>query len=244
LEQVPANVIVGEMAASGESPIYRDLMRFKPAELSLNAWAVQAGVSRTVWTDMRRHGNPSRRTLEKLLEAAGSSLAEFEALRLGEHPRSAVGSRALADPRRDWRAPTLAPLPLVASSFGGEWDRPGSGIDLTELRSGEVLERLPRPPSLGSDPDAFALVVVGDSMWPRFGPGSRIAASPRATVAVGDDVLVRLRTGDGIPNRTLIKRLAKQDAVSVELRQFNPDCAFCVDREEIDAVIKVLGELI
>ena len=32
---------------------------------------------------MRRHGNPSRRKLEKLLSAAGSPLAEFEALRIG-----------------------------------------------------------------------------------------------------------------------------------------------------------------
>ena len=51
-----------------------------PEGLSPNAWAVKAGVSRTVWADMRRHGNPSRRTLELLLAAADSSLAEFEAL--------------------------------------------------------------------------------------------------------------------------------------------------------------------
>ena len=65
------------MTALGESQIYRDLMRFKPESLSPNAWAVKAGVSRSVWSDMRRHGNPSRRTLQKLLAAAGSSLAEF-----------------------------------------------------------------------------------------------------------------------------------------------------------------------
>ena len=67
------------MTPSQESDIYRQLMRFKPEDLSANAWAVRAGVSRTVWADMRRHGNPSRRTLEKLLGAVGSSLAEFEA---------------------------------------------------------------------------------------------------------------------------------------------------------------------
>ncbi|HEX6218936.1 MAG TPA: hypothetical protein VFZ35_06645, partial [Sphingomicrobium sp.] len=78
-----------------ESQLYRDLMRLKPDGWTANAWAVRAGVSRTVWTDMRRHGNPSRRTLEKLLAAAGSSLAEFEALRVGEagaHPGDPAGS--------------------------------------------------------------------------------------------------------------------------------------------------------
>jgi hypothetical protein len=34
------------------------------AALTLNAWAVNAGVSRTVWANIRRHGNPSRRTLK------------------------------------------------------------------------------------------------------------------------------------------------------------------------------------
>jgi hypothetical protein len=72
------------MSADEDCAIYRDLMRFKPEELTANGWAVKAGVSRTVWADMRRHGNPSRRTLEKLLAAASSSLAEFEALRLGQ----------------------------------------------------------------------------------------------------------------------------------------------------------------
>ena len=71
------------MATGEDSQVYRDLMRFKPEGLSPNAWAVKAGVNRTVWADMRRHGNPSRKTLEKLLVAAGSSLAEFEALRIG-----------------------------------------------------------------------------------------------------------------------------------------------------------------
>ena len=57
----------GSMVLTDDPPLYRDLMRLKPDELTPNAWAVQAGVSRTVLSDMRRHGNPSRRTLEKLL---------------------------------------------------------------------------------------------------------------------------------------------------------------------------------
>ena len=77
---------VRAMVLTDEPPLYRDLMRLKPDELTPNGWAVKAGVSRTVWSDMRRHGNPSRRTLEKLLDAAGSSLAEFEALRIGRAP--------------------------------------------------------------------------------------------------------------------------------------------------------------
>ena len=239
------------MTAVGESEIYREIMRFKPEGVSPNAWAVKAGVSRTVWTDMRRHGNPSRRTLEKLLAAAGSSLAEFEALRLGPESRQSVATGRgghVGDARWGWTPAQLPPLPLVASSLGGEWGETGSGVEVTEVRPGELLERLPRPLSLVADPDAYALTIVGAAMWPRFRPGSRIAVSPRAPVAVGDDVLARLRAEAGAENndieRILIMHLVKRSADAFELRQFNPDRTVQVAAADIDAVLKIAGELI
>ena len=238
------------MTAAGESQIYRDLMRFKPHGMSPNAWAVKAGVSRTVWADMRRHGNPSRRTLEKLLAAADSSLAEFEALRLGPHPRRLVGGDGanVGEGRRAWTPGLLPPLPLIVSSLAGEWGEPGSQVELTEIRPAELLERLPRPTSLADDPDAFAVTVVGDSMWPRFRPGRPIAVSPRSPVAIGDDVLVRLRAAPGWEHggteRVLIKQLVRKSAASVDLRQFNPDLTISVDSSDVDAILRIAGELI
>ena len=233
------------MAATKESQIYSDLLRFKPAGLSPNAWAVKAGVSRTVWSDMRRHGNPSRRTLEKLLAAADSSLAEFEALRLGSEPRPIRANiTSLGDPSRGWRGPSLPSLPLIASSLGGDWGEAGSEIELTEMRPGEVLERLERPQSLAFDPDAYAVTVVGNSMWPRFRPSNRIALSPRSPVAIGDDVAVLLRSGDQGTERVLIKQLVKKSAAGIELRQHNPDRKFTVGTDELNAIVKVVGELI
>ncbi len=226
-------------------------MRFRPEDLSPNAWAVKAGVSRTVWADMRRHGNPSRRTLEKLLAAANSSLAEFEALRLGADLRRSEGSartHEIGDARWAWTPAPLPPLPLIASGLAGEWGEPGSRIELTEVRPGDLIDRLPRPNSLASDPDAFAVTVVGDSMWPRFRPGSRIAVSPRSPVRIGDDVLVRLRSGvsgeDGGYDRVLLKQLVRRSAIGFEFRQFNPDLTFAVDAHDVDAILRIPGELI
>ncbi|MFL6723157.1 MAG: hypothetical protein ACJ8E7_03340, partial [Sphingomicrobium sp.] len=100
------------MADEG-SRLVEELMRFKPDRLTANAWAVQAGVSRTIWADLRRHGNPSRKTLEKLLSAAGSSLAEFEALRIGQAATKAVLKEAgLAENGPRWRPAPLKPIPL------------------------------------------------------------------------------------------------------------------------------------
>ena len=237
------------VTTADESDVYRDLMRFKPEGLSPNAWAVKAGVSRTVWNDMRRHGNPSRRTLEKLLTAAGSSLLEFEALRLGPErrlPRETAGG--LGDPPANWNPPPLVSLPLVASSLGGEWDNDCGGLEITEIRPGELLDRLARPASLARDPDAYAFTIVGAAMWPRFRTGSRVAVSPRAPVAIGDDVVVRLRPASGAGavgiQRALVMHLVKRTNAAVELRQFNPQRIVQVDANDIEGIAKLIGELI
>ena len=225
-------------------------MRFKPEELSLNAWAVKAGVSRTVWTDMRRHGNPSRRTLEKLLAVAGSSLAEFEALRLGpeaKQPFTVSVTSRLGDVRPGWIPAPLPPLPLIASVVVGEWPE-AAKVELFELRPRELLGRLQRPLSLAEDSEAFALTIVGDSMWPRFRRGSRVAVSPRSPAAVGDDVVVRLRPSEGHEHeeseRVLIMQLAKQTRAGFDLRQFNPDMTVHIENDDVDRILKIAGELI
>jgi hypothetical protein len=249
LSSVASDAIFARVTALGESQIFRDLMRFKPEGLSPNAWAVQAGVSRTVWTDMRRHGNPSRRTLEKLLAAVGSSVAEFEALRLGPEPRQlAAAAGQIGDLRQSWTPAPLPPLPLVGSSLGGEWTGPGGTAEVTEVRPRELIGRLPRPPSLAGDPEAFALTIVGTAMWPRFRAGARVAVSPRSPVAIGDDVLVRLRAPAGAAHsgteRTLIMHLVRRSAAFFELRQFNPDLTFRVDVGEVEAILRIAGEII
>lgn len=236
------------MTVGDKSQIYADLMRFRPEGMTPNAWAMKAGVSRTVWADMRRHGNPSRRTLEKLLTAAGSSLAEFEALRVGGLSRQAESLGMVGDRRSSsWGAPEAPLLPLIATAVAGEWGQPDSRIELTELRVGDVVDRLPRPPSLANDHGAYAITTVGNSMWPRFRTGRRLAVSPKAPVAIGDDVIVKLSEpthGNGFPVRALIKELVRKSSAMVELRQFNPDLTFEVPTASIGSIEKVLGELL
>jgi len=235
------------MAPGESSPIYDDLMRLRPEGMSPNAWATKAGVSRTVWADMRRHGNPSRRTLEKLLAAAGSSLAEFEALRIGGVSAVEPVAAGLAERTPfQWRGPQLPPLPLVVSAMAGEWGSRGSMIELTELRPGEAVDRLPRPLSLANDASAYAITIVGDSMWPRFRPGRRVAVSPKAPVSIGDDVIVKLAGMDESAGRVpvLVKELVRRSAEGLELRQFNPDLTFRLPAEQVGSIEKVVGELI
>ena len=232
------------MAADEHSPIYDDLMRFKPEGLTPNAWAVLAGVSRTVWADMRRHGNPSRRTLEKLLSAAGSSLAEFEALRIGAPAGSPVLASATLSDRGSapWRSAQFPPLPLLATAASGQ---SRDAVALIEISTTEIVDRIARPATLAKDEHAYAVTIVGESMWPRFRPGRRVAVSPEAPVAVGDDVLVKLRSGGAAGKvQAVVKELVRNSSSGVQLRQFNPDMTFNIPADDVAAIEKVVGELI
>ena len=233
--------------ADAESQLYRDLMRLRPDGWTANAWAVRAGVSRTVWTDMRRHGNPSRRTLEKLLTAAGSSLAEFEALRVDPgqagghaHQHSAVSDR----PPGAWPGAALPVLPRIASSADGIWSDGGVEAAVTLLNAGTIEARLLRPASLAADPRAFAFTVVTDAMWPRFRIGRTVAVSPGATPSPGDDVLVTLATDPNGRSTALMTELVETGPSDLLLRQFNPGATFRIDAADYVAVHKIVGELI
>jgi SOS-response transcriptional repressor LexA len=231
-------------------PIYETLMALKPEDLTANAWALRAGVNRTVFNDIRRHNNPSRKTLEKLLAAIQVSPSAFEAL-VSPVYTEVVGAGPLGagDVRREFRPEDRAPaLPLYGSAIGGEYGPMEDHIELTELYLSEVLEYLVRPSFLAADGRAYALKILGESMAPRYEPGERVAISPREPVAIGDDVIVQLRnTGDGDDDRirmVLIKRLVRSNRDFVELRQFNPEKIFTVPRAEIAHIHKVVARLI
>jgi hypothetical protein len=86
------------MADDG-AELFEELMRFKPDGLTPNAWAVQAGVGRTIWADLRRHGNPSRRTLSKLLEAAvGGVRRQLPSFRYSRRVQAVFGAMGRKEP--------------------------------------------------------------------------------------------------------------------------------------------------
>lgn len=223
--------------------LIQDLMRLLPDGMTANSWAVNAGVSRTIWTDMKRHGNPSRKTLEKLLLAAGSSLAEFEALRTGrERLAVSTGLAKLNDSGRAWPGAPLPPLPVFGAEPEGSWGDAGLRIEKMRISRKHPIDNMPRPLSLADDRDAYAVTIAGISMWPRFLAGRRVAVSPAAPIRAGDDVLVMINPA-GQQQFSLIKTLLRRTADTVGLRQYNPDVEFDVPSLEVATMHRVLGEL-
>jgi hypothetical protein len=165
-----------------------------------------------------------------------------------ERIRSEVGQRG-EDPIGEMFGPVDLPgIPLVGSGIGVRSFDPEQDIELTELDMAEVLGRLRRPESLAGDERAYALTVIGDSMEPKYDPGTRVIVSPKATVQVRDYVVVQLKGEDAEDQyeeritAVLIKRLVRRSASFVELMQFNPEITFRVGTERIAAIHKVVGE--
>lgn len=242
---------IADMSNADANPsLYATLLSIKPDELSLNAWALKAGVNRSIFNDVKTRGNIRHDSLVKLLSAAGVSLADFEAGQ--SHVLSEVRGTGLS-PReiKDALAmPDAARVPLLGSALGGEWDNLEE-IEMIELRLGEVLDWLLRPPSLADDAGAYAVEIMGDSMAPRYEPGERVFVSPKAPVRIGDDVIVQLRAnGDPAANdiagqitEVLIKRVVRRSSSFIELRQFNPDKTFRVPTDRVAAIHRVQGRL-
>lgn len=142
----------------------------------------------------------------------------------------------------------LPSIPLLGSAIGMRSFDPERDIELTELDPTEVFDHLRRPLSLAGDDKAYALTVIGDSMSPKYDPGARVIVSPQATVSINDYVVVQLKgadTEDQFEERVttvLIKRLVRSSASFIELKQFNPEVTFRVERARIAAVHKVIGE--
>jgi SOS-response transcriptional repressor LexA len=146
-------------------------------------------------------------------------------------------------------AASLPQIPLMGTAIGIQSFDPEKQIELTEVNASEVLDHVARPASLARDKEAYALTVVGDSMWPRFRPGRRVIVSPLAPVSIGDDVVVQLRGTEGEGayrdriTMVLIKELVRRTASYIELRQFNPDVTFRVDTDRVAKIHKVSGEV-
>lgn len=235
------------MAEAEGSSLYDRLMAVKPADVSRNAWTIKAGVSRSALDDIRRSGRARHDTIEKLLSAIGVSFADFDSGN-PDGARTEVAptpSLTTQEVRNEFYGEEPLPrLPVLGTAMGGELADTDMPIEMTELHQMQVIEYIHRPANLARDGEAYALEIVGDSMFPRFKPGERVAVSPRSPVAIGDDVIVQLRGPDGDGERiklVLIKELVRRSGGYIELRQYNPDTTFRVEIARVASVHKVRG---
>lgn len=219
-------------------PIYDRLMALKPEGWSNNKWAVEAKLSRNVFNDIRRHGNPTSDTLQKLLDAIDVSWAQFDA---GTAPRprpsETGGLREAAVPftaEQAFARSMPRDVPILGTPSCGHIDLDVDGtvleIETIDLDVQDTHDFARRPIGLMGRKDAYAIYYTGFSMVPKFEPNELGFVDPKTPPSIGDYVVVQLRAPDEEEGErivhALVKRLARRTATYVELEQFNPAMTF------------------
>ena len=118
------------------------------------------------------------------------------------------------EPRGESGRRVLRPIPVinkVAAGYPQEFTDLGYPVGIAD-------EYVAAPPEL-SDPNAFAVRVVGDSMEPKYHEGDIVIFSPAAQVRSGDDCFVRFAmTGRATDGESTFKRVFfdAQDAIRLQ----------------------------
>lgn len=149
--------------------------------------ARQAGTSRQT---VQNWCNGKTRELEAATAATLESNSDFAALWLS------VGQGDRFKKRKSERS---IQAPVIGKGSGGIPERIWTDADLPVGGGDEYFNVTTR------DNNAFVVRVVGVSMSPRYEPGEYALVEPNEATDIGDDVLVRLTSGE-----VLLKRLASK----------------------------------
>ena len=168
-------------------------------ELSEKCGLTSGHIGRIERDDSR---NPRFGTIQKLAEA------------LGVNPEDILYPKETpARPREAFDAPNYIPrdipvIGLTRAGRGGFYDDQGFPV-------GEGVRKVHRPIDV-KDPNAYALMVEGDSMSPMLEKGWIVYVCPNHCYENGDLVVVALRSDE-----VMIKKLRKSDGMLI-LQSINP----------------------
>ena len=185
--------------------------------LSASGLARKAGLDATAFNPSKRIGAdgrarwPSTESVAKVLEATGTSFADFAGLAEGAAPA-----------RR--RVPVIGFAEAGERGFFDDAGFPvGQGWDEVEF------------PGPGGD-GVYALEISGASMEPVYREGDRLVVAPDLEPRRGDRVVVKTAAGD-----VMAKEVARLTANKIELRSLNPDYpGRTLDRKDVAWIARIL----
>jgi len=217
----------GHFTAMLDDVLERVEQRLKAVGLSAQAASLKAGLSKDAIRNMQRavqqkgRAGVSTRTITALapvLDTTVSWLLTGENDN-GDHEPSAsvVKTKPNASfPPRYQEFPQGQTVPLLGQTAGG----PNGRFILNGTEVGRVF----CPPMLEGVEGAYAVMVFGTSMEPRYFAGETVWVNPHLPVRSGDDVIAQLiENGDDAPVESYIKRFTSQSSKVLRLFQYNPD---------------------
>jgi phage repressor protein C with HTH and peptisase S24 domain len=212
-------LVVGRLAEIGET------LKSASEKLGRNHAYLQQFVQRGT---PARLSEDVRRDLAALLGVAEDALRGEAPPRRAERARSEPRPAGLGEPARE--LPRSDPLPPRNAALGAAvrlgriplYGQAVGGADGQFPLNGSLITEIAAPPSLAGVAGAYAVMVVGTSMEPRYFAGEAVFVNPRLPVRRGDFVVAQVAVEDGEPPHAYIKRFVARDSRRLRLEQFNP----------------------
>lgn len=161
---------------------------------------------------------PRHNTLVAIAEATGKDIAWLESGVSSEDlsPATSKTKPNASFPPRYQAFSQEHSIPLLGQSAGG----PNGRFVLNGTEIGRVF----CPPMLEGVDGAYAVMVFGTSMEPRYFAGETVWVNPHLPVRAGDDVIAQLiEDGEDNPVESYIKRFESRSSRVLRLYQYNPD---------------------
>ncbi|WP_376742483.1 helix-turn-helix domain-containing protein [Ensifer canadensis] len=96
------------------------------------------------------------------------------------------------------------------------------GLDGEFLMNGTILYEVMAPPAISHIRDAYAVLVSGDSMAPRYEDGEVCFIDPMRRVKRGDYVIAQVAFDEHAPPLAYVKKFIRHNSAELVLEQFNP----------------------
>lgn len=120
-------------------------------------------------------------------------------------------------------------LPVLGEAVGGS--------DGQYSFNGHILDYVACPPSLQNVPNAYAVYIDGESMWPRYKAGETVYVHPTKPSRRGDDVIVQIRpASEDMPPLGYVKEFVGWAGSDLVLRQYNPEGEIRFARDDVVSV--------
>jgi SOS-response transcriptional repressor LexA len=106
--------------------------------------------------------------------------------------------------------------------------------------NGSLITEIDAPPPLAGVAGAYAVMVVGTSMEPRYFAGEAVYVSPRMPVRAGDFVVAQIAAHEGEPPLAYVKRYLGRSDRSVRFEQLNPAKRLTFPADRIVSIHRVV----
>lgn len=190
-------------------------------KLSQSALARMAKVSQPVIAELESGLQASSKKLPEIAAALGVNVSDLD---------------ERYQPAAFRPAPTFfspdANMPVYAAAEGG-----GGHL----IVSTDPIEYVPRPHTLQAVEDAYAILIVGESMVPAFEPGDTAWVNPRLP-RMRDADAIFYALGEAGYEKATIKRLVGWTDTDWTVKQWNPPKSFKLSRLEWPKAHRVVGK--